>query len=106
MEEIEKIQATEFTALQQPGLAKKSNHMLRDGQGKRETGRYKLFARLRNKKLKMEPRFWPSVGSGSSDWRKEKKRRWEEEEARKSLLMVLNNADGLTASGEVAVDRA
>lgn len=46
--------------------------MLRDGQGKRETGRYKLFARLRNKELKMEPRFWPSVGSGSSYRRKEK----------------------------------
>lgn len=46
--------------------------MLRDGQGKRETGRYKLFARLRNKELKMEPRFWPSVGSGSSNRRKEK----------------------------------
>lgn len=39
MEEIEKIQATECTALQQPGLARKSNHMLRDGQGKREMGR-------------------------------------------------------------------
>lgn len=38
MEEIEKIQAKEFTALQQPGLARKSNHMLRDGQGKREMG--------------------------------------------------------------------
>lgn len=49
--------------------------MFRDGQGKRETGRYKLFARLQNKKLKMEPRFWPSVGSGSSNWRKEKKQR-------------------------------
>lgn len=49
--------------------------MFRDGQGKREMGRYKLFARLQNKKLKMEPRFWPSVGSGSSNWRKEKKQR-------------------------------
>lgn len=73
MEEIEKTQATEFTALQQAGPAKKSNHMLRAGQGKRETGRYKLFARLRNKTLKMETRFWPSVGTGSSDWGKEKK---------------------------------
>lgn len=44
MEETEKIQATEFATLQQPGLAKKSNHMLRDGEGKREMGRYKLFA--------------------------------------------------------------
>lgn len=105
MEETEEIQATEFTALQQPGLTKKSNQMLRDGQGKGETGRYKLFPRLRNKKLKMEARFWPSVGSGSSDWRKEKRQRWGEEEARNSLLWVLNNADGLTASAEVAMER-
>lgn len=104
MEEIEKIQATEFTALQQPGLAKKSNHMLRDGQGKRETGRYKLFARLQNKKLKTEPRFWPSVGSGSSNWRKEKKQRWEERK-QESHFFLLNNADGLTASTEVATKR-
>lgn len=105
MEEIEKTQAMEFTALQQPGPAKKSNHMLRAGQGKRGTGRYKLFARLRNKTLKMETRFWPSVGSGSNDWGKEKKRRREEEEAREPLLTVLNNADGLSASAEVAMAR-
>lgn len=43
--------------------------------------------------------------SDSSNWRKEKKRQWEEEEARKQILMVLDKADGLTASGEVAMER-
>lgn len=38
MEETEKIQAMEFTALQQPGLVKKSNHVWRDGQGERRGG--------------------------------------------------------------------
>lgn len=38
MEETEKIQAMEFRALQQPGLVKKSNHVLRDGQGERQGG--------------------------------------------------------------------
>ena len=61
---------------------------------------------LRKKKLNIEPRFWPSVSSGSSNWRKEKQQRWEEGEARKSLLMVLNKADGLTAPAEVAMGRS
>lgn len=51
---------------------KKSNYVLRDGQGKRELGRYKLFARLQNKELKMEARFWPSIGRSSSNRREEK----------------------------------
>lgn len=38
MEETEKIQAMEFTALQQPGLVKKSSRVLRDGQGERRGG--------------------------------------------------------------------
>lgn len=71
--------------------------------GKRELGRYKLFARLQNKELKMEARFWPSIGSGSSNRRKKKKKRWEEEEAKKSVLIVLNNVNDLTAPGEVAM---
>lgn len=51
----------------------------------------------------MEARFWPSIGSGSSNRRKKKKKRWEEEEAKKSVLIVLNNVNDLTAPGEVAM---
>lgn len=53
-----------------------------------------MSACLQNKKSKMQPWFWSSIGSDSRDWRKEKKWRWEKEEARKQFLMVLNNADG------------
>lgn len=56
------------------GTSKKEQSYVEGWARQERDGTYKLFARLQNKKLKMEPRFRPSVGSGSSDWRKEKKR--------------------------------
>lgn len=39
-----------------------------------------LSACLRNKKSKIQPWFWSSIGSNFRDPRKVKKQRWEEEE--------------------------